>query len=56
MATNIKCPFCKGTKVWKKGKVPAIGGPKTRYVCYSCGKSFYAARAGKTKSGKKKAG
>ena len=41
MATNIKCP-AGHTKVWLKGKVPTRKGPKARYICYTCGRSFYA--------------
>jgi len=40
MADNIRCPEGH-TKVWKKGSVPSRQGPKTRYVCYTCGRSFY---------------
>lgn len=30
------------TKVWKRGKVPTRHGPKVRYVCTVCGRTFYA--------------
>lgn len=66
MADKVKCPGCGSLRVWKKGKVPAIGGvKKPRYVCYDCGRTFYAPKAEvkvakprvkKAKSGKKKAG
>lgn len=53
MATNLKCPVGH-TKIWMKGKVPTRQGPKTRYVCYECGRSFYKPKpATKAKSGKK---
>jgi len=64
MAEKVKCPRCGSLRIWKKGKVPMLGGiKKPRYVCYDCGTTFYApeagaktARARKPKSGKKKAG
>jgi len=63
MADKVKCPECGSTKTWLKGRVPARGGPKQRYVCYTCGRTFYKpkveakpARVRKPKSGKKKAG
>jgi len=40
MVTGIRCPEGH-TKVWKKGTVPTRKGPKIRYVCYICGRSFY---------------
>jgi len=40
MAQNIRCPEGH-TKVWKKGAVPTRKGPKVRYVCYTCGRTFY---------------
>ena len=40
MALDIKCPEGH-TKVWKKGCVPTRKGPKTRYVCFICGRTFY---------------
>ena len=69
MADKIVCPFCKGTRVWAKGQVPSIHGPKQRYVCFTCGRTFYKPKAEakvakpakpraarKAKSSKKKAG
>lgn len=55
MAEKIKCPNGH-TRVWKKGAVPTIHGKKDRFVCYECGKTFYAPAKQKTtrKSGKKK--
>jgi hypothetical protein len=41
---NIKCPEGH-TKVWKKGMVPTRKGPKVRYVCFTCGRSFYAPKS-----------
>jgi len=37
----VKCPECGGQNILKKGKTPARGGPKQRYVCFACGRSFY---------------
>ena len=54
MATNIKCPECKGSKVWLKGSVPTRKGPKKRYICYTCGKSFYAPSGSKPRNKKAK--
>jgi len=42
MVDNMKCPGCGSIKIWKKGTVPTRQGPKVRYICYSCGRSFYA--------------
>ena len=67
MADKVICPECKSTRIWKKGKVPAIGGvKKPRYVCYDCGRTFFAPKAEvkpakpkvarKSKSSKKKSG
>lgn len=56
MAEKIKCPNGH-TRVWKKGVVPTVHGKKDRFVCYECGKTFYApVKAAKTtrKSGRKK--
>jgi transposase-like protein len=40
MAAGVKCP--KGhTRVWKKGVVPTKQGNKPRYVCFTCGRTFY---------------
>lgn len=41
MAQGMKCP--RGhTRVWRKGYVPLRTGLKARYVCFTCGKTFYA--------------
>ena len=66
MTDKVICPECKSTRTWKKGAVPSRTGPKQRYVCFSCGGTFYkpkaevkVAKARKPKSGKaskKKAG
>jgi transposase-like protein len=40
MVEQIKCPEGH-TKVWKKGSVPTRKGPKARYVCFACGRTFY---------------
>ena len=63
MVEEIICPECKSTRIWAKGHVPSRSGPKQRYVCFSCGRTFYKpkeaskpARARKSKSSKKKSG
>ena len=62
MADKVKCPECGSQKTWLKGLVPARGGPKQRYVCFDCGRTFYKSkaepkpRAKAKKSGRKKAG
>ena len=62
MADKVICPECKSTRTWKKGAVPSRTGPKQRYVCFSCGATFYKpketpkTKARKSKSGRKKAG
>ena len=60
MADKVKCPECGSLKTWAKGKVPTRTGPKQRYICYTCGRSFYktkpVAKSQKPKSGKKKSG
>jgi transposase-like protein len=55
--SDIRCPEGH-TKVWKKGEVPSRTGPKQRYVCFTCGRTFYKPKpvAKKPKSGKKKSG
>lgn len=40
LGLELVCPFCKGTKVLKNGKVNAN---RQRYICSSCKKTFYAA-------------
>ena len=41
MVDKVKCPECGSLKTWKKGQVPSRSGPKTRYVCFTCGRTFY---------------
>lgn len=60
MATGMKCPNrkCGSTRIWRKGKTPTRQGEKQRYVCFTCGRTFYASDATrvakpKTKSKKK---
>ena len=68
MAEKITCPEGH-TRVWAKGQVPSRSGPKQRYVCFTCGRTFYKPKAEakqvkprvkpttkKPKSSKKKAG
>jgi len=38
---GVKCPECGGQKIWAKGCVPSRSGLKQRYVCYTCGNTFY---------------
>ena len=58
MADKIKCPECGSTRTWLKGQVPSRSGPKQRYVCFTCGRTFYKPKpkpkARSSKSGKKK--
>lgn len=63
MVDKVICPECKSQKVWAKGLVPSRSGPKQRYVCFTCGRTFYKpkveakpARTRKAKFSKKKAG
>jgi predicted RNA-binding Zn-ribbon protein involved in translation (DUF1610 family) len=69
MADKVKCPECGSLKIWAKGRVPSRTGPKQRYVCFTCGRTFYKPKpvvkvakpvkpraTGKAKSSKKKAG
>ena len=57
MADKVLCP-AGHNRTWKKGEVPSRTGPKQRYVCFTCGRTFYKPKAAakKSKSGKKKAG
>ena len=68
MAEKITCPEGH-TRVWAKGQVPSRTGPKQRYVCFTCGRTFYKPKAEakavkvakpkatrKPKSGRKKVG
>ena len=41
MADKVICPECKSSKTWLKGCVPSRTGPKQRYVCFDCGRTFY---------------
>ncbi len=63
MTDKVKCPECGSTRTWAKGQVPSRSGPKQRYVCFTCGRTFYKPketpkvakpRVKKSKSGKKK--
>ena len=52
---GIRCPECKSTEVWLKGSVPTRQGPKRRYLCTKCGRSFYEEQ-GRPKSKRKSKG
>jgi len=64
MVDKVKCPECGSTRTWAKGQVPSRSGPKQRYVCFTCGRTFYKPKAEakvakpraarKAKTGKKK--
>lgn len=41
MADKVKCVECGSLRTWKKGEVPSRTGPKQRYVCFACGRTFY---------------
>lgn len=49
MTTGIRCPNkrCASNKAggakrfWKKGWTPTIQGERQRYICFTCGKTFY---------------
>jgi transposase-like protein len=66
MVDKVTCPECKSTRVWLKGSVPSRSGPKQRYVCFTCGRTFYKPKAEakvaklratrKVKTSRKKAG
>jgi len=66
MADKVKCPECGSLKTWRKGEVPSRSGPKQRYVCFTCGRTFYKPTAEakvaklratrKVKTSRKKAG
>ncbi len=62
MADKVKCPECSSTRTWQKGLVPSRSGPKQRYVCFTCGRTFYKPKAeakpkaNRSRSSKKKAG
>jgi transposase-like protein len=46
MADKVKCPECKSTsRIWAKGLVPSRSGPKQRYICFACGRTFYKPKA-----------
>ena len=54
MADKVLCPEGH-SRTWKKGEVPSRTGPKQRYVCFTCGRTFYKLKkVGKPKSSKKK--
>ena len=37
------CPKCKPPhRVWKKGVTPTLQGEFQRYICFKCGRTFYA--------------
>jgi len=64
MSDKVLCPEGH-SRTWKKGEVPSRTGPKQRYVCFTCGRTFYKPkteakvakpRAKRAKSSKKKAG
>ena len=40
MADKVLCPEGH-SRTWKKGEVPSRTGPKQRYVCFTCGRTFY---------------
>ena len=37
----MKCPKCGSVNYQKIGFIPGINGPKQRYRCSDCGKTFY---------------
>jgi len=37
---RMRCPVGHND-IWRKGLVPSRQGPKTRYICRTCGRSFY---------------
>jgi transposase-like protein len=41
MSMKPKCPFCSNGKAWKIGTVIRQKGNKQRYICNTCGKTFY---------------
>ena len=45
MADKVKCVECGSTRVWAKGQTPSRSGPKQRYVCFTCGRTFYKPKA-----------
>lgn len=47
MVTGIKCPSGH-TSVWKKGTTPTRSGAKVRYICTTCGRTFYKPKPTKT--------
>ncbi len=57
MVDKVLCPEGH-SRVWAKGRVPSRTGPKQRYVCFTCGRTFYKPKpvVKKSKSSKKKAG
>lgn len=39
--TGVKCPYCKRERIWRKGFTPTLKGERQRYVCFTCGRTFY---------------
>ena len=58
MATGMRCPNkkCRSTRIWKKGRTPTRHGERQRYVCFTCGRTFYASDETKVKTEPKKKG
>ncbi len=44
MSDVVHCPNGH-TRVWAHGTVPSKSGPKKRYVCVTCGTTFYKSAA-----------
>lgn len=42
---KVVCVECGKNRCWRKGEVPSRSGPKQRYVCFDCGRTFYVAVA-----------
>lgn len=55
---GTRCPHCKRSHILAKGRVPHSEGPKQRYVCFDCAKSFYLKKKAtkKTKRGGRETG
>ena len=54
MPDKVICPECRSSRTWAKGKVPSRTGPKQRYVCYTCGRTFYKPKSAGVKKPKSK--
>ena len=39
--SKVTCVECGKNHCWSKGRVPNRAGPKRRYVCFDCGRTFY---------------